>query len=93
MHDNLSRLTPHDLAMMIGEAAPHEQVILFRILPRKLAAATFEYLPFEKQRHLLSAMARSETAAILNEMSPDDRTRLLESAGRSYQRATSTRPR
>ena len=78
LRDNLSRLTPQDLAMMIGEAAPHEQVILFRILPRKLAASTFEYLPFEKQRHLLSAMAQSETAAILNEMSPDDRTMLLE---------------
>jgi magnesium transporter len=78
LRDNLSRLIPHDLAAMIGEAAPHEQVILFRILPRKLAAATFEYLPFEKQRHLVSAMAHSETAAILNEMSPDDRTMLLE---------------
>jgi magnesium transporter len=78
LRNNLSRLTPPDLAAMIGEAAPHEQVILFRLLPRKLAAATFEYLPFEKQRHLVSAMAQSETAAILNEMSPDDRTMLLE---------------
>src|SRR5262245_49890714 len=78
LRDNLSRLTPQDLAMMIGEAAPQEQVILFRILPRKLAATTFEYLPLEKQRHLLSVMAQSETAAILNEMSPDDRTMLLE---------------
>jgi magnesium transporter len=78
LRDNLARLTPHNLAEMIGEAAPHEQVILFRILPRKLAATTFEYLPFEKQRHLISAMAGSETAAILNEMSPDDRTMLLE---------------
>jgi magnesium transporter len=78
LRNNLSRLTPSDLAAMITEAAPHEQVILFRILPRKLAAATFEYLPFEKQRHLVSAMAQSETAAILNEMSPDDRTMLLE---------------
>jgi magnesium transporter len=78
LRDNLSRLTPHDLAMTISGAPPHEQVILFRILPRKLAAATFEYLPFDKQRHLVSAMATSETAAILNEMSPDDRTMLLE---------------
>jgi magnesium transporter len=78
LRDNLSRLTPHDLAETIGDAPAQEQVISFRILPRKLAASTFEYLPFEKQRHLISAMAESETAAILNEMSPDDRTMLLE---------------
>jgi magnesium transporter len=52
--------------------------VFFRMLPRKLAAATFEYLPTEKQSHLLSSMAQSDTAAILNEMSPDDRTMLLE---------------
>lgn len=78
LRDNLSRLTPRDLAELIGDAPPHEQAVFFRILPRKLAAATFEYLPTEKQSHLLSSMAQSDTAAILNEMSPDDRTMLLE---------------
>jgi magnesium transporter len=78
LRENLSRLTPRDLAELIGDATPHEQAIFFRILPRKLAAATFEYLPTEKQSNLLSSMAQNETAAILNEMSPDDRTMLLE---------------
>lgn len=78
LRENLSQLTPRDLAELIGDAPAHEQAVFFRILPRKLAAATFEYLPTEKQRHLLSSMAQSDTAAILNEMSPDDRTMLLE---------------
>jgi magnesium transporter len=78
LRENLSRLTPRELAELIGDAPTHEQAIFFRILPRKLAAATFEYLPVKEQRHLVSAMAQSETAAILNEMSPDDRTMLLE---------------
>ncbi|PYP83359.1 MAG: magnesium transporter [Blastocatellia bacterium AA13] len=78
LREKLSNLSPSDLAAMIGDSEPHEQVILFRILPRKLAAATFEYLPLEKQHGLLSAMAHTEAAAILNEMSPDDRTTLLE---------------
>ncbi len=78
LRENLSQLTPRDLAELIGEAPAHEQAVFFRILPRKLAAATFEYLPTEKQSHLLSSMAQSDTAAILNEMSPDDRTMLLE---------------
>ena len=78
LRDKLAGLRPSELATMIGDSEPHEQVILFRVLPRKLAAATFEYLPLEKQQSLLSAMGQSEAAAILNEMSPDDRTMLLE---------------
>ena len=78
LRENLSQLTPRDLAELIGDAPTHEQAIFFRILPRKLAASTFEYLPADKQRTLLSSMAQSDTAAILNEMSPDDRTMLLE---------------
>jgi magnesium transporter len=78
LRENLSQLTPRDLAELIGDAPTHEQAIFFRILPRKLAASTFEYLPTDKQRTLLSSMAQSDTAAILNEMSPDDRTMLLE---------------
>ncbi len=78
LRETLAKLPPSDLATMIGDSESQEQVILFRILPRKLAAATFEYLPLEKQHSLLSAMAQTEAAAILNEMSPDDRTTLLE---------------
>ena len=78
LRERLAKLPPSDLAAMIGDSEAHEQVILFRVLPRKLAAATFEYLPLDKQHGLLSAMAQAEAAAILNEMSPDDRTTLLE---------------
>ena len=78
LRENLSKLTPRDLAALIGDSPPHEQAIFFRILPRKLAASTFEYLPGEKQRLLLASMAQNDTAAILNEMSRDDRTMLLE---------------
>jgi magnesium transporter len=54
------------------------QTTIFRILPRKLAAATFEYLPLKEQEEMLRSLAQEDVAAILNEMSPDDRTMLLE---------------
>src|SRR5205807_7710458 len=38
----------------------------------------FEYLDVEAQQQLLRAMAHEQVVAILNEMSPDDRTALLE---------------
>src|SRR5206468_9165932 len=37
-----------------------------------------EYLDFDAQQKLLHAMAHEQVVAILNEMSPDDRTALLE---------------
>ena len=55
-----------------------EQVIIFRVLPAALAADVFEYLDIEAQQKLLRAMAHEQVVAILNEMSPDDRTALLE---------------
>jgi magnesium transporter len=43
-----------------------------------LATDTFEHLEFDTQEELLKAMGNEEVASILNDMSPDDRTALLE---------------
>jgi magnesium transporter len=53
-------------------------VVVFRVLPRKDAAAVFSYLSIEQQEALLKAMAREDVAALLNSMAPDDRTTFLE---------------
>jgi hypothetical protein len=42
------------------------------------AAQIFSYLPIERQEELLKAMAHEEVVNILNAMSDDDRTDLLE---------------
>lgn len=69
---------PPDLARLISELETDEQVIVFRILPRKLATDVFEYLDLEVQEQLLKTMAQTDVARILNDMAPDDRTELLE---------------
>ncbi len=46
--------------------------------PAALAADVFEYIGIEEQQNLLRAMAHEQVVGILNEMSPDDRTALLE---------------
>jgi magnesium transporter len=69
---------PHDLAELMDDL-PHEaEAVVFRILPRELAADTFEYLRVDAQERLLRAMGDREVTLILNDMSPDDRTALLE---------------
>jgi magnesium transporter len=69
---------PADLAEVILDLPEDEQVIVFRVLPAALAADVFEYIGIEEQQQLLRAMAHEQVVAILNEMSPDDRTALLE---------------
>ena len=67
-----------DVAEVILDLPEDEQVIIFRVLPAALAADVFEYIGIEEQQTLLRAMAHEQVGAILNEMSPDDRTALLE---------------
>jgi magnesium transporter len=67
-----------DLAAALTDLGIEDQVIVFRILPRKDAAAVFAYLSLEQQEALLKAMAREDVAALLNSMAPDDRTMFLE---------------
>lgn len=69
---------PADVAEVILDMPEHEQVIIFRVLPHDLAADVFEYLDVEAQQQLLRGMAHEQVVGILNEMSPDDRTALLE---------------
>jgi magnesium transporter len=69
---------PADVAEVILDLPEDEQVIIFRVLPAALAADVFEYIGIEEQQKLLRALAHEQVVAILNEMSPDDRTALLE---------------
>lgn len=67
-----------ELVALIENEEEREQLIIFRLLPLKLATEVFEYLDLEVQRHFLENLTQDKIADILNEMSPDDRTALLE---------------
>jgi magnesium transporter len=78
LRDMLRNRAASDLASMLTDLSTEDQVLVFRILPRRQAAATFEYLSTDAQNALLKAMASEDVAALLNEMAPDDRTMFLE---------------
>ena len=78
LRDMLRNRPPSDLAAVLTDLGLEDQVVTFRVLPRKLASATFEYLSQEAQEALLKAMAQEDVAALLNNMAPDDRTMFLE---------------
>lgn len=78
LRELFSEMPPADVAEIILDLPEGERVIIFRILPHVLAADVFEYFDVDAQQHLLRGMAQEQVVAILNEMSPDDRTALLE---------------
>jgi magnesium transporter len=78
LRDTMRNWSPNGIAELMTELPPDERVLVFRLLPRGLAADVFEYLPREDQEQLLKAMAKEEVAMILNAMAPDDRTALLD---------------
>lgn len=67
-----------EVAAAIDDFEPDERAVIFRILPRPLAAETFEHLSPETQRELVSSLAKEQVRRLLDDMSPDDRTALLE---------------
>ncbi|HSF23000.1 MAG TPA: magnesium transporter [Blastocatellia bacterium] len=78
LHARLESWSPADLATLLVRLPIEDQVIVFRILPRKTSATVFEYLNTHAQELLLKAMRQGDVAALLNDMAPDDRTHLLE---------------
>ena len=74
----LKKFEPAEVVELIEEEDERDQLIIFRLLPLKLATEVFEYLDLEVQKHFLANLSQDKISDILNEMSPDDRTALLE---------------
>jgi Mg/Co/Ni transporter MgtE len=53
-----------DVAALLTALSLEDQVVVFRVLPRKDAAAVFEYLSRDAQEALLKAMAQEDVAAL-----------------------------
>jgi magnesium transporter len=74
----LNRWLPVDIADLLEDLGPYEDIVVFQALEPALAAKTFAYLPHPTQEVLLKTFPEGELARILNELAPDDRTALLE---------------
>lgn len=75
--DVLNRWLPAEIADLSISLQPAQYFRILRLLKPALAAETFEYLDLSRQLEILGEASDAETAYILNEMSPDDRTALL----------------
>jgi magnesium transporter len=78
LRDALSELPPVDIAEVLIDLPVEDEGVIFRVLPRKLASLVFSYLPLDRQEELLHCFSNEQVRNILDQMTPDDRTRLLE---------------
>lgn len=78
LREAFSGMHPADIAEIIEDFPPEESGVLFRLLPRDVAADVFEYLPLDQQTEVVGRLGNEQLVNLLNEMAPDDRTRLFE---------------
>lgn len=74
----MAGLQPADIADLLLKLPKRERVLLFRALPRELAADSFSELEHEDAQYFLHELSDDETRVLLTELEPDDRTELLE---------------
>ncbi len=78
LREALSGWETPELADLVAGLSGEDCALVFRILPRAVAAATFEYLEPDLQRELVATLAQEQVIRLLDDMAPDDRTALLE---------------
>src|SRR5438046_10395276 len=77
LRDALSELPPVDIAEVLIDLPVEDEGVIFRVLPRKLAALVFSYLPLDRQERLLHCFSNEEVRDILAHMTQEDRRRLV----------------
>lgn len=71
-------LHPANLADVAATLEPEKVRLLLRALPPERAADVLEYLPEELRTDVLEAMSSTQAAALVSEMTPDDRADAIE---------------
>ena len=75
----LSEMNPADIAEILNEAPSEEQLpIIFRLLPKELAAETFVELDSDMQQTLIEAFSDNELKEFLDELFLDDTVDIID---------------
>ena len=74
----LSEINPADIAEIFDEADKKDIPIIFRILPKELAAEVFTYLESDRQQLLIEALSDKELRDVMDELFMDDTVDIIE---------------
>ena len=74
----LEEVNPIDLASVFDEIKPEYRSLLFRLLPKELAAETFVELDVDMQETLITSFSDTELKAVVDELYLDDAVDIIE---------------
>ena len=74
----LSGFNPTDLAAILDEVSSSEVTIIFRLLPKELAAETFVEMESDKKETLIKTLTDKELSSVMSELYLDDAVDLVE---------------
>ena len=74
----LLELNEVDIALFIEELEPDRTVVVFRMLPKSLAAEVFAELEIEEQEHIINRITDKELSEIVEDLYVDDAVDMLE---------------
>ncbi len=78
VREQLVDMEPADIALLLSEFPEDRLPILFRLLPKELAAETFVEMDNDQQELLIQSFSDSELQEVLEEMYLDDTVDLIE---------------
>ena len=74
----ITGLNPADIVEYFDVIPKHQLILMFRILPKELAAEVFAYLDSESQEHLINVFTDEELREVLDELFVDDTVDIIE---------------
>lgn len=74
----ITEMNEVDIAALIDEATPEQAIIIFRLLPKQLAAESFAYMDSDTRERLVEVLADRELRLVMQELFVDDVANMLE---------------
>lgn len=78
IRNELLKMNIVDIANVLEEVEKPQLVMVFRILPKDIAAGVFSYIPSELQQHLIESITDKEIKGIIDELYLDDAVDFIE---------------
>lgn len=86
LRERLMAMEPLDIAILLESVSEEEMALAFRLLSKDVAIEVFDDFDGPAQHRLLESMTHRAVSQLLEAMSPDDRTELLEEVPASVTR-------
>ncbi len=78
LREYLSQFNPADIAILLSEIPEESLILVFRLLPKELAAETFVEMDADEQAFLLKAFSDKEIRDVVEELYVDDTVDIIE---------------